>query len=329
MREYAATLQPLDLQSPPDTLTIVTFEGAAAFGRLGVWLRTGDVTGDTMTDADGNVTPAGIADIVVAADQMTTNLGEAHNGAVYVIRGGAHLAISQTIDLANFGATPLAGHILRIDPPEVADHHHFGATCQIADLDGNGVGEVLIATALARASGSLRAEGILDTSTAHPSGGSPNGTLYIAWDDNFTADAWAPGASFKITSPLTSHSTIHGGALNHRFGEEILGGLDYNNDGFIDLFVGDITGDLSPLQNRSQSGAGHVLYHAALLKGLELTLDALPDGLDQIVVSTFIGADQSDIVADTAAHGDFDGDGIADLALSAPHGNPLGRNDAG
>lgn len=328
LREYAKTLQPLDLQSPPAALTIVTFAGAAAHNRLGMWMRAGDVTGDVITDAGGHVIPAGIADIVVAADQANVNLGQEHNGVVYLIRGGEHLHLkmSPTIDLANFGATPLAGHILRIEPPPFAPHYHFGATCQIADLDGNGVGEVLIAAALSRASASLRAEGVTDGDTAHGSGGSPDGTLYIAWDDNFTTGAWTPGASFKIITPFASHSIIHGGVMNRRFGEEILGGLDYNNDGFIDLFAGDIIGDLSLLQNRRSSGSGHVLYHAARLKGLVFSLDALPDG---IVVSTFLGAEPSDIAGDTATHGDFDGDGISDLAFSAPHGNPLGRGDAG
>jgi hypothetical protein len=327
LRELAASLQPLDLQSPPANLTIVTFVGAQAFGRLGIWMRTGDVTGDVTTDTDGNVISAAIADIVVAADQAAVNPGQAHNGRAYLIRGGAHLAMSQIIDLANFGATPLAGHIIRIEPPEQADHYHMGSTCQIADLDGNGVGEVLLASALARNSASLLADGITDVSTAHSIGGKSHGALFIAWDNNFTeAEAWQPGTSFRITSSPGSHSIIHGGALNHHFGEEILGGLDYNNDGHADLFVGDIDADLSDLQTRLASGAAHIFYNAPMLMGVEFTMDAAPA---EIVVSTFIGAESGDIAADTAVHGDFDGDGIADLAFSAPHGNPLGRSDAG
>jgi len=58
LRELAASLQPLDLQSPPANLTIVIFVGVQAFGRLGIWMRTGDVTGDVTTDIDGNVIPA-------------------------------------------------------------------------------------------------------------------------------------------------------------------------------------------------------------------------------------------------------------------------------
>ncbi len=235
--------------------------------------------------------------------------------------------MSQTIDLAHFGTTPLAGHIIRIDPPEQANHYHMGSTCQIADLNGNGVGEVLLASALSRRSASLRANGISDTRTAHSTGGKPQGTLYIAWDDNFmAADAWAPRASFRITSPPGSHSIIHGGTLNHNFSEEIIGGLDYNNDGLADLFVGDIDGDLSDLQRRSSSGAGHVLYDIAQTMNMEFTLDAPPAN---IIISTLIGAEGGDIASDTAVHSDFDGDGIADLAFSAPHGNPLGRSEAG
>ena len=57
LRTHAATLQHLDLRSPPAALTLATFVGAEELGRLGIWMRTGDVTGD------------GIADIVVGADQ--------------------------------------------------------------------------------------------------------------------------------------------------------------------------------------------------------------------------------------------------------------------
>jgi hypothetical protein len=327
LRELAASLQPLDLQSPPANLTIVTFVGAQPLGRLGIWMRTGEVSGDVTTGTDGQVIPAAIADIVVAEDQVTVNAGQTHNGRAYLIRGGAHLAMTQSIDLANFGATPLAGHIIRIDPPEQADHYHLGSTCQIADLDGNGTGEVILASALARHSGSLLADGITDQLTAHSIGGKPQGALYIAWDNNFTnVEAWQPGTSFRITSPPGSHSIIHGGVLNHHFGEEILGGLDYNNDGHPDLFVGDIDGDLSDLQTRAASGAGHVLYHAAMLMGLEFAIDEAPAAT---VVSTFMGAERFNIAADTAVHGDFDGDGIADIAFSAPHGSPLGRRNAG
>lgn len=308
LRTYAATLQLLDLRSPPVGLTLTTFVGPTASDRLGIWMRTGDVTGD------------GIADIVVGADQEPGS-GDVHSGAVYVIRGGSHLATTQTIDLASFGSTALAGHIAKIVPPVNSIHHHFGATCQIADLDGNGRAEVLAATALNRAGATIQPAG---GSGSDGFGGSADGTLYIAWDDNFTANPWPAGFNFSMSSPPGSRTILRGGVKNISFGEELLGGLDYDNDGDADLFVGDIIGDGTVAQTRPGSGTGHVIYDAASLKGLDTDLDSYAG-----TVTTILGAAIGDIAGDTAMHGDFDGDGIADLGISSPEANPLGRPDAG
>lgn len=312
LRTHAQTLQYFDLAAPPAGSVMTTIVGANAFDRLGIWMRTGDVTGD------------GVADIVVGADQQESSLAT-HAGVSYVIRGGAHLATNQTIDLASFASTAIAGHLLRIDPPAGSFEHHFGGTVQIADLDGNGRGEVLIATALNRAGATLRAAGA-PLGSAHGTGGSADGSVYIIWDDNIPAGDWDAGLTLDMSSLSGTRSLIHGGDDNFSFGEEILGGLDFDNDGDADLFVGDLTGDLSPLGNRSYSGSGHVFYDAAVLKGLTFDLDTLPMG---VVVSTFAGAGTNDIAGDTAAQGDFDGDGIGDLVFSAPHGSPFGRAEAG
>jgi len=298
---------PIDLRSPPAYFAVVTFVGAVGNDRLGIWMRTGDVTGD------------GIADIAVGADQASAP-GETHRGEVYLIRGGAGLASTRTVDLADFGATALAGGIARLRPPPGADHFHFGATCQIADLDGDGRGEVLAAAALNRAGAALSAAG---SPVSHAVGGPPRGALYIAWADLFAADPWPAGYTHDMGSTPASETTLRGGADNDKFGEEILGGLDYDADGRADLFVGDLTG--SP-PGRVFAGIGHILFGAGALRGRDLDVDALPAGVE---TTTYWGASAGDIGADTAAHGDFDGDGIADLVFSAPHASPAGRTHAG
>jgi hypothetical protein len=312
LKDLAEDLTVLDLRAPPAEIVMTTLVGDAAHHRLGIWMRTGDVTGD------------GIADIVVGADQTSTPT-EAHRGAVWVIRGGPHLAVNQTIDLAAFGATALNGHLARILPPAGSAHYHFGGTCQIADLDGNGKGEVLVSAALNRASASLPASGA-PAGQAHGTGGTVDGTLYIAWDDNFTGNPWAPALSFDISSSPGFRSIIDGGARNRYFGEEILGGLDYDGDNEADLFVGDIVGDGTVAQNRPNSGTGHVIYDADQLKGLTFDLDTPPGG---VYITTFLGGASGDIAADTAAHGDFDGDGFDDLTFSSPLADPMGRINAG
>lgn len=313
LRTQAATLAAVDLASPPMGLTLTTFIGANQVDRLGIWVRTGDITGD------------GIADIVVGADQEDLG-GETNRGAVYVIRGGPHLAAGGTIDLASFGTTSMAGHIAKITPPALSTGYHFGATCQIADLNGNGRGEVLVAATLNRAGATITAEGA-SFGSAQGSGGASDGILYIAWDNNFPSGPWMPGYSFQIDTSPGSRTAIQGAPTpNVNFGEEILGGLDYDNDGAADLFVGDLTGDGTVGTMRNNSGIGYVFYRAASLQGQSFGLAAPPAGLR---ITRILGPNSGAIGADTAAHGDFDGDSVDDLAFGSPHAAPQGRINAG
>ena len=299
----------IDLRAPPIELTLATVIGAASTERLGIWVRTGEVTDDS------------VADVAIGADQQSSAT-EHHRGAVYLLRGGAHLAASQTIDLASFGVEtfPLAAHIARLRRPAGAAEFHFGATCQLADLDGNGRAELIVAAALARIGALIQAEGAPGGST-HANGGSLHGSAYIAWDENFAAASWA-GLDLGIGGAGVVATSIHGGAANLRFGEEIVGGRDF--DGEADLFVGDLLGNLP---NRpANSGLGHLLSGVAGLRGASFAIDAPPEAL---AVTTFEGAIANEIAADTAIDGDFDADERADLAFSSPHAYPFERVEAG
>ncbi|MEZ4281095.1 MAG: hypothetical protein R3F21_15960 [Myxococcota bacterium] len=312
LASQAATLAPVDLAAPPVGLTLTTFVGIASSDRLGMWIRTGDVTGD------------GIADLAMSADQE--NLGPSPDaGAVYLVRGGAALAAGGIVDLAEFGGAALPGDIARILPPPGSNEFHLGATLQVADLDGNGLAEVIIAATLNRAGGTL-GPGPGAAGPAHGRGGPLDGRIYIAWDDNF-AGVWPNGFSFSLDAAPGDTSEVRGATRNVSFGEELLGGLDFDDDGFADLFVGDIVGDLSTNNDRVNSGSGHLLYRAESLRGAPtIDLDAPPAGLR---MTTFVGAAANDIASDTALQGDFDGDGLPDLAFSSPHGSPYGRGEAG
>ncbi len=312
LRQRAAALLPLPLDAPPAGIVVTTLVGTQAYGRVGIWMRTGDVDGD------------GGADLAIGADQEWANESK-HAGSVYVVRGGGHLAGGGRIDLTAPGGGPLAGHVGRVMPPLRASHFHFGATCQLADLDGNGRAEVLAAATLNRAGATLVPAGGI-AGDVHAIGGSDNGSVFVAWDDNFPSGTWGAAQSFRIDQALGARTVLHGADYNEKFGEEILGGRDYDADGRADLFVGDIIGDASPAQNRFAAGTGHVFYDAAALRGRTIDLELPPSDLRWV---TFQGAASNDIAGDTAAHGDFDGDGRDDLAITAPHAAPLGRRSAG
>ncbi|MEM9388314.1 MAG: FG-GAP repeat protein [Pseudomonadota bacterium] len=248
VRDLARNNAPLDLAAPPANATVLTLVGAAELDRLGMWMRTGDVTGD------------GIADVLIGADQEDGN-GEPNRGAAWLLRGGVSLAQTLTVDLANFGATPLAGHLLKITPPAGATDYHFGATLTV------------------------------DT---------------------------APGSVTRIDG-----ATVAGAFANLRLGEDMLAGEDYNGDGAADLFLGDIRGDAL---GRTESGVGHVFFTARNLRDRRFAMDAVPADL---TFSTLAEPEAGAIGADTSLHGDFDGDGITDLAVASPLASPSGRFQAG
>ena len=307
--------RPLDLASPPDDLVVVTFVGAAPLDRLGFWNRTGDATGD------------GVADLLISADQADLP-GADNAGAVYLVRGGEPLQTSRTIDLAEFGTTALAGHIVRFEPPPGATDYHFGATLALIDLDANGRAEVLSAAALARVGGLLVPAGA-PASAGVRVGGNPGGSLFIYWDDVIpTTPAWPPGLTIAFDSTSDATTRIDGGTIaglfaSDRFGEELIGGEDYDLDGRVDLFVGDIRGDQP---GQPDIGLGHVLFDAAALRGRSFDVASPPDG---VRVTHLLGPQVGAISSDTSLHGDIDGDGATDLVVASPLASPEGRRNAG
>lgn len=304
---------PFSLGAPPEGIEVFTISGEAGLDRLGIWMRVGDITDD------------GIDDLAVGADQANTK-GEL-SGKVYVIRGGRHLQTTAQVDLANLAGTILDGHVLTVLPPDNADGFHFGATLNVADLDNNGRAELMAAATLNRAGANLGpTRESFESGSAEAVGGSPLGRLFIVWDELFQGD-WATDEIIDLAQDLETVTDIQGADTdlftNNFFGEEILGGLDYNQDGEADLFIGDISGNTSEYFG---AGVGFVFFTAQTLKGVKTDVASL---LEEIEASVILGVADGTISADTAMHGDIDNDGSADLAISSPHASPRGRLNAG
>jgi hypothetical protein len=229
--------------------------------------------------------------------------------------------------LSNFGATTFAGNLALFEPPAGSTDFHFAATLALLDLDGNGRAEVLSAAALSRIGGLLEAQGAPAGSGVRQ-GANPGGSLFIYWDDNIPVGVWPAGLTIPFDSAPGATSRINGGTLaggetSERFGEEINGGVDYDGDGTLDLFVGDIIGRTP---TRDRAGLGHVFFNAEVLKRQQFSISALPQGVS---MTTLVGPAAGDISSDTSLQGDIDGDGTFDLVVSSPLADPLGRRDAG
>ncbi|MDA1069354.1 MAG: hypothetical protein O3C43_22985 [Verrucomicrobia bacterium] len=318
LKTHAESLSYLDLGSPPAGIKVITFWGVSAYDRLGIWLRTGDITGD------------GISDVLVGADEVDgVGLPVSDNrGAAYVIRGGVYLNDSPSIiDLADFGSEdfPAAfkGQVAWVDPPLQSADYHFGGTVQLADLDGNHRMEVLVAATLSRSGANLRLPNAPEN-TGEGSGGSQDGSVFIVWDENFPPGPWPEGYRFSAESPpLGNFTRIDGDPDYTNFGEEMIGGLDFSGDGFPELFVGDL---IAGPDNRPVAGIGYILYNAGNLRGRKFRIDTPPPG---IFVTSIYGPSIGAIGGDTVSQGDFDGDGNADLAFGNPGDSPEIRTKAG
>ncbi|MEZ4236237.1 MAG: FG-GAP repeat protein [Myxococcota bacterium] len=304
LRARAAAGEPLDLAEPDGHLTLA---GTQPYGRVGIWLRTGDVTGD------------GVLDLLVGADQE-----DGHLGAAYLLEGGPWLAEAGTVTTGALG--PLQGHVLHLLGRTDTDEAHFGATVQLADLDGDGRAEIVAASTLNRAGASLAPFDPADPpqGEAHGRGGVPHGAVDIVWADGLPDPPWdAPLALDDPPGPVTR---LLGTNLHNHFGEELVGGFDWDGDGRPDLFVGDLASDLSG-DGRPFSGVGTIFWDAGKLHDLRsLQLGNPPAPL---LATTLYGAEQGDLFADTAGGGDFDGDGRDDLVVTSPDADPDGRSGAG
>lgn len=110
-----------------------------------------------------------------------------------------------------------------------------------------------------------------------------------------------------------------------RFGSVLMSG-DFNGDGFADLAIGV---PHENVDNMNNAGAVHVLFGAA--SGLQSQLAAKGQFWHQNVSGIGDGnpAERYDNFGGSLATGDFDGDGVDDLAIGAP-GEDIGRTaDAG
>jgi hypothetical protein len=285
----------IDLQDPPDDMSVTSVYGRDQGDRLGIWVSTGDFDGD------------GFADAYLGADQADGPDGKrTHAGEVYVLYGSSELRQQRSIDLA----TTTLPHttVYGIDPED-----HSGATVRSGDLNGDGVSELLIGAGLNRLSAQQDGNG---GSSGHGSAGGdgPDGPerlnsgeayiLYGTRDDR--------PQTIDLADPPASTVIVYGADPLDAYGEEMFAG-DFNGDGQGDLAIGALTAD--GLANAlPSSGEVALVYGSPSLPGSRIDLAAAPDN-----VVFFYGATRSAIAGDTAMLVDLDGDQHDDLVIASPN----------
>jgi hypothetical protein len=243
----------------------------------------GDLAGYSLANA-GDVNDDGIGDIIVGA--QGNDLGGADAGMAYVIYG----PMSGDVDLS-YANRRLIG--------AAAGDEAGSSIAGAGDLDGDGIGDILVGAPNATAGGAY--VGAVFVITGVTTGSDDEGTY-----DLNEADARYVG--------------INGG---DSAGVSISGAGDFNDDGYADFIAGAPGNDVGG----ADSGAAYIIFGGTdmICSGIGVCEDFEFDDADV----TFAGERNDDFAgASVSGGGDLDDDGVADVVIGAQR-EDSGGSDAG
>ncbi|MBI5667965.1 MAG: cytochrome c [Chloroflexi bacterium] len=291
-----ALLPDVDLRQPPSNL--LTFYGATAEDRFGLWVEGGDFDGD------------GIKDMLIGANQADGEGDHRINaGEAWILYGDMNLT-SKYRPVTDMQQPPAdATRIIGANYDDL-----LGSTVWGDDLNGDGYDDAIVNAALWRASSGIG--GLSFGGGDGPANRRYNsGEAFVIFGRSGIRGQTVDLAT-KIDEtgrPIdTSITVIYGRNANDLLGEEIAVG-DLDGDGQYDLILGTLVGD-GPELDMDEAGEAWVIYTGASFAGQMIDLADPP--LGQTVV---IYPDQPDSKAgDTLRAADLDRDGVDDLFYGAP-----------
>jgi len=281
-----------EAQFPP-VLSVADLDGTNGFVIHGV--GEGDVTGGSVAGA-GDVNDDGVPDLLIGAPGAYL-VPPAPPGYAYVLFGRTGLGSGGVFDLVDLDGS----NGFYLEGLNIIDRLGL-SVAKVDDFNGDNVDDFIVGAAL-----------------AGPLGRTNAGESYVIYGSKqigasgMLSPAWLNGTNgFRLPGPRAGDES---GAL-------VDTPADFNDDGWPDLVIGAPYAD----PNGTSSGQAYVVFGGPGV-GTSGWLDLLT--LDGINGFTINGAAQYDLAGICTGLGDFNGDGVDDLAIGAPLASPNGVMEAG
>ncbi len=229
----------------------------------------------------GDINGDGFDDVLVSADNVKPT--PTTFGAAFVVYGKAG-GFAANVDLANLSATDG----FRITGTGASSANQLIAVRAAGDVNGDGIADFIIGS---------------DTASPH---GTNSGASYVVF-----GKAGGFGGGVDLSTLDGTNGFKISGIGNSHAGVGVSSAGDVNRDGYDDLVVGAVTDD-------GFAGAAYVVFGHAGPFAANLDLSTL-NGANGFKLAS--ATTNSQTGAGVTSAGDVNGDGFADILVSAPHVN--------